>query len=184
MMHPIKNADQIRRDLIQILIDDAVECCRYRRDVYMYVGDDDNAVLDLFTNIGGNSWRNDNHYCLMVLREHTDQITDNFETAEELAGALGMTENLLRLRTLDYFDFDDEFEPDDVDWCDMCKYAECEYADRLIVWMRERCDVMRSDFAEQADEIIRVFNERQLAAAQNTAELMEMPINQVDYFEL
>lgn len=182
MMHSIKNADQIRRDLIQILIDDAVECCRYRRDVYMYVGDDDNAVLDLFTNVGGNSWRNDNHYCLAVLREHTDQITDNIETAEELAEALGMTAEDLADRTYCYLDNDYALE--ELNFADMRLYAEREHADRLIVWMREHCDAMRSDFAEQADEIIRTFNERQLRAAQNTAELMELPINAVDYIEL
>lgn len=182
MMHPIKNADQIRRDLIQILIDDAVECRNYQRDVYMYVDDDDNAVLDLFVNVGGNSWIDDDHYCLTVLREHTDQITDNFETAEELADALGMTSEDLADRTYCYLDNDYALE--ELDFADMCKYAELEHADHLIVWMREHCDAMRSDFAEQADEIIRVFNERQLRAAQNTAELMALPINAVDYIEL
>lgn len=184
MLHIIKNADQIRRDLIQILIDDAVDLPGYQRDVYMYVDDDDNATLDLFTNVGGNSWLDDDHYCLTTLPEHLDHITDYFETDADLADALGMTEQELRQRTLDYFDRGDEFEFDDVDLYDMCKYAETEHFDRLIVWMREHCDEIRSEFAEQADEIIRTFNERQLAAAQNTAELMALPINQVDYIEL
>lgn len=184
MMHPIKNADQIRRDLIQILIDDAVACCDYQRDVYMYVDDDDNATLDLFVNVGENSWLDDGHYCLTTLREHTDQITDNFETAADLADAIGMTVQEIRQRTLDYFDRGDDFELDDVDLCDMCNYAETEHQDQLTVWMRELCDETRSNFAEQADEIIRTFNERQLLAAQNTAELMALPINQVDYIEL
>lgn len=182
MLHLIKNADQIRRDLIQILIDDAVDCCRYQRDVYMYVDDADNATLELFTNVGGNDWIDDDHYCLTVLREHTDQITDNFETAADLADALGMTEEELADDTYCYLDND--FALEELSFADMCKYAELEQQDRLIVWMREHCDAMRSDFAEQADEIIRVFNERQLRAAQNTAELMALPINSVDFIEL
>ncbi len=184
MLHPIKNADQIRRDLIQILIDDAVACCDYQRDVYMYVDDDGNAELVLFTNVGGNSWLDDDHYCLTILPEHTDQITDNFESEEQLADALDMTEQELRQRTLDYFDRGDDFELDDVDLCDMCKYAETEHQDQLTVWMRELCDETRSNFAEMADYIIRTFNERQRDAAYNTADLMSLPINQVDYIEL
>lgn len=184
MLHIIRNADQIRRDLIQILIDDAVACCNYQRDVYMYVDGDDNATLDLFTNVGGNSWRNDDHYCIAKLSEHTDKITDYIECPDQLADALGMSEQDLRQRTLDYFDRGDEFELDDVDWYDMCKYAETEHQDRLTVWMRQLCDNSRSHFVALADNIIMVFNDRQLAAAQNTAELMELPINQVDYIEL
>lgn len=184
MLHIINNADQIRRDLIQILIDDVVACCDYQRDVYMYVDADDNAELELFANIGGNSWCDDGHYCLAVLHEHTDRITDNFETAADLADALDMTEHELRQRTLDYFDRDDNSDLDDVDLCDMCKYAETEHADQLTVWMREICVETRSNFAELADHIIDTFNARQLATAQNTAELMELPIDQVDYIEL
>lgn len=157
MLHTINNADQIRRDLIQILIDDAVDLPGYQRDVYMYVDADGNATLDIFVNVGGNSWLDDDHYCLTTLPEHLDRITDTFETAADLADALDMTEHELRQRTVDYFDRGEEFELDDVDWHDMCKYAETEHADQLRVWMREHCDAMRSDFAEQADEIIRTF---------------------------
>lgn len=184
MLHIINNADQIRRELIQILIDDAVDLPGYQRDVYMYVDADGNATLDIFVNVGGNSWLDDDHYCLTTLPEHLNRITDNFEFAVDLADALDMTEQELRQRTLDYFDRGDEFEIDDVDLYDMCKYAETEHFDRLIVWMREYCDEIRSEFAKQADEIIRTFNESQFLAAQNTAELMALPINAVDYIEL
>lgn len=182
MLHIINNADQIRRDLIQILIDDAVDLPGYQRDVYMYVDADDNATLDIFVNVGGNSWLDDDHYCLTTLPEHLDQITENFETAADLADAIGMTEQELRQRTLDYFDRDDEL--DDVDWYDMRKYAETEHADQLRVWMREYCDEIRSNFADMANYIIRTFNERQHDAAYNTADLMELPINAVDYIEI
>ena len=182
MLHSIKNADQIRRDLIQILIDDAVDLPGYQRDVYMYVDDDDNATLDLFTNVGGNSWLDDSHYCLTTLPEHLDHITDYFETAADLADALGMTEEELADDTYCYLDNDYALE--ELSFADMCKYAETEHFDRLIVWMREHCDEIRSEFAEQADEIIREFNERQFLAAQNTAELMGLPINAVDFIEL
>ena len=63
--YDLTNADDIRNELISYLKYFDKECNQYQTDLYLYVNSEDNTgSLYEFTNVGGNSWLNDDHYVL------------------------------------------------------------------------------------------------------------------------
>lgn len=69
-MFTINNYDEVVENLAGLLKQFDIDENMYQTDVYMYVDENGNATLETFTNVGGNSWLNDNHYTIYTDKEH------------------------------------------------------------------------------------------------------------------
>lgn len=150
----IENTEEVRQRLTQMLMDDASEMCRYQRDIYMYIDEDGQARLDWFVNVGGYSWIDDDHFLLYRCREHYDDIFDSIDGIPHLADILEISSPqsliLYVSRSLD-------ISPDEVDFSDCCRYASDNCMDTVRAWYEQSIEDAASDYADQADEIMRAF---------------------------
>lgn len=106
----IKNRDAIIEQLADMLYQFDMEHTGYQEDVYLYLDKDGNATLDTFVNVGGNSWRNDNHYTIYRKPEWCNGVIDVaeiFSSIDDLALALGTTPEELINKAAEYFGEDD-----------------------------------------------------------------------------
>lgn len=89
----ISNYDEVLVNLINMMAHLDAEANQYQTDIYMYVGDDGNATLDEYINVGGNSQRNDDHIILYKDKPHYEDMPD---WAEDM----GTDEKAAELRSL------------------------------------------------------------------------------------
>lgn len=86
----VKNYD----GLVQALMEGMATLDAHRwpiqTDVYLYVDEDASWRLEEFENVGGNSWKDDDHILLYVDKPHYDEAADWAEdmTDEEIASEL------------------------------------------------------------------------------------------------
>lgn len=164
------NADKLREELVEWLIRLEIECRNYQTDIYLYAerGEHGEIIgsLDDFINVGGNSWLNDDHYTLHCAKENCRSAYDDAQSVDEFAYFLDIPEAELREHTVSYLksinEADDDIKPEDVDWNEVCDYiSHDEELDEKFQKAREAW--IRSDFTdefkEQADEIIREFDD-------------------------
>lgn len=69
-MFTINNYNEIVENLAEMLKQFDIDENMYQTDVYMYVDENGNATLETFTNVGGNSWLDDDHYTIYSDKEH------------------------------------------------------------------------------------------------------------------
>ena len=100
----LKNREEVVEMLAKVIRELDVERNPFQVDVYLYVDEDGNGTIDTFSNPGGNSWRNDDHYTIYSEPEHFQgrkEILYEYETYE-LANVLGISEEGLISFTASY----------------------------------------------------------------------------------
>lgn len=166
----IENTEEVRQRLIRMLMDDARDMCRYQRDIYMYIDDEGHAQLEWFINVGGNSWINDDHILLYRCREHYEGIEDSIDGISHLADIICMSADEL----IDHVSEDIEIDRDDVDFDDCYRWA-FEHFDGIISEWYDTCiEDAASDYADQADEIMRGGNRLRLDEAYRQEEITDI----------
>jgi hypothetical protein len=156
-IYDLANFDEIRDEFIEMLISFAKEARPYQTDVYLYVDESTNTgELYEFTNVGGNSWLDDDHYVLYIDRQHNENVFNWYNDIDELAYAIGISEEQLIAETADFV----ELDIDDVDYNDVTYYIENndEYLDAVNSAYCEAVEDMRPEYTSQADEIIAEFD--------------------------
>lgn len=162
----IKNRVEIVRQLAELLRKFDVELNPYDTDVYLYYNSESQtAELDTFTNPGGNSWLDDDHYTIYTDRQHPDKAIDTFQSVEEIAEAIGKTKEEILEGTKKYLDLDDEEYEDWLNsstfniWSDVADFVNCYYSEE-IQEAYERClNDLNIEYEATADEIISGFEE-------------------------
>ena len=74
MTTKINNYNAIAEELTNMLIDLDVDHNDFQIDIYLYIREDGNAYLYQFTNVGGNSWLDDDHILVYQDKPHYDDI--------------------------------------------------------------------------------------------------------------
>lgn len=155
----IKNREAIVEELTEMLIQFDKDCNEYQTDVYAYYDEETQTVtLDTFVNVGGNSWLDDDHMTIHSDKEHYDKPIMFFQTIEELAYALEITESDLKKEAAIFCEIDEE----DVEWneCyDLIKRND-EYMDKIECAYADYVEEHHPDYAENAEEIIRQYENR------------------------
>ena len=132
-MRPIKNYDEVKKELAEMLETFQRECKTYQTDVYIYYDKTTRkATLDTFANVGGRSWLDDDHIVLYTDNQHDErEREDVFRDIDELADAIGMTAEDLEAAVRTDADLDDD---DEVDWLDAVDYIKSkeDLWDRLV----------------------------------------------------
>lgn len=151
----IKNRDEIRSELANILKRLDKELNRYQTDIYAYLDDEGNAELHEFTNVGGNSWLADEHYIIHRDRERFDDPIDFFRTEEEIADAIGITTEELINQAAERYNY----APADVDFIAIYGYAKWHYADKIREVFESDAFEFDVDYEDIAEDIIARFEE-------------------------
>lgn len=136
----VKNDDEIKEGLRDLLITLDKEHSPFQIDVYLYIDSEGIGSLDTFVNVGGNSWRNDKHYVLTSVNYEYDYKTDTFEV-EDIAEILGKTLSELRTETANWLSCN--IDPDNEDEYDGEIYSfvgnNTEYREKIEEAYNEFC---------------------------------------------
>lgn len=156
VMKDIINREIIIEELADMLKQFDIDRNSYQTDVYMYVDEDGNASLDTFTNVGGNSWLDDDHYCIYNDKEHYEGVLDVFQTIEEFANALEISVEELIKKTAEYREIDIE----DVDYYEVQIYVNEEHI-KKITEAYEEYYLDEIDYMSAAEEIFSKWESQQ-----------------------
>lgn len=140
----LKNHEEVYEALIEQLKEFEIDKNKYQTDVYLYVKDGMGSI-DTFTNVGGNSWLDDDHITIYIDKEHFETIIDELSDGNSylwLISELESAYNLSGLKEKAYADItaamdEDTLEDDDIAcFDDLCDYdVECwlksNYSDEI-----------------------------------------------------
>ena len=161
-MKKLTNKLEVMATLTDMLIDLELQHSDYQNDIYLYVDEDGNGTLDIFPNVGGNSWRADDHYTIYRDTAHYESTWDNelFSgdwSVSDWLESLDMTaeEFISEMISQDYWN-EDEYTEEDIEVHDIRNYIrDHENKKELMIeywkeWIRES----RSDYEDQAIALI------------------------------
>lgn len=159
MGYILKNYDDLVVELTGILIEHDRDHYTYQRDVYLY-DRDGVGELYVFTNVGGNSWLNDDHYTLVCLPQTNTDWTDTFQEISEIANVLGWSKYSLISRV---YAWKCETVPGFADYTESgIEYLEVRefitahepLLDQIHKAEREVFDEFRSDYNQKAIDLL------------------------------
>lgn len=76
----LRNAEELRNELVEVLIKHDINRYPYQTDIYLHEVEDGSGRLVEFENVSGNSWIADDHYWLLtVIHQRYDSIYDYCE---------------------------------------------------------------------------------------------------------
>jgi len=152
----IKNRETVIEKLAEMLKQFDIDMNKdYQTDVYMYVDSDGNAKLDLFANVGGNSWRDDDHYTICSDGQHYESFMDVFQTIEEIANVLEIKHDELIKAVAE----EETMDIEDVSWYEVSDYAFKKYTDKMFQAYVDSLD--NTDYTGIAEEIFSEWERQQ-----------------------
>ena len=140
----IKNYDEIADELAEMLKNYALAQNEFQTDVYLYVKEDGTAELDEYTNVGGNSWKDDDHITIYSDMSHSGGEPIDY------AGILDMTNEELEDKVREFHGMEAE---EDVTLSEIKEYLE-ENPELEFEKKFEELVIETGDFQQQAMEIL------------------------------
>ena len=140
----IKNYDEIADELAEMLKNYALAQNEFQTDVYLYVKEDGTAELDEYTNVGGNSWKDDDHITIYSDMSHFGGEPIDY------AGILDMTNEELEDKVREFHGMEAE---EDVTLSEIKEYLE-ENPELEFEKKFEELVIETGDFQQQAMEIL------------------------------
>lgn len=113
----LKNREAVLEALIEQIKEFQCDLNKYQTDVYLYIKDG-NGTVDTFTNVGGNSWLDDDHFTIYTDKEHTNTIMDELTDGESFSWLIDELEsnyNLSGIKEKAYKDITAAMDADDLD---------------------------------------------------------------------
>lgn len=146
----LKNKEKVLAELIEQIKEFTISHNEYQTDVYLYIDEDGNGTIDTFTNVGANSWLNDDHFTIYCDREHHDSMMDELINGtsyrwliEELEASFsdlsGIEKEVFDALTedLDEDDLKDIESIDDLEVYEVEQYLMDHYSDEIETYYRE-----------------------------------------------
>lgn len=154
----IKNRNAIIEQLADMICQFDVEHTGYQEDVYLYIDKDGNATLDTFVNVGGNSWRNDDHYTIYRKPEWYNgkiSVSEMFNDIDDIAMALDTTSEELIKEAAEYFEEDIDY----IGYPEVSQYVvETNYEEVEQAYVDSLSDY-KCEYLMQAEQIIEQFED-------------------------
>lgn len=158
----IKNRESLIDQLVEMLMQFDKDRNSYQTDIYLYYNEEDQtAELDTFTNIGGNSWLDDDHYTIYTDKEHYDDgVFSWIQNESEFADILGIPAEQLEeeVRKYNYYDKEDDEELEYYDYREFLKSND-DYMEKLTEAYNDALEDYRPDYVEKAIYILDQFEE-------------------------
>lgn len=119
----LRNAEELRNELVEVLIRHDINRYPYQTDIYLYEDEDGSGRLVEFENVSGNSWLDDDHMLVTEIHQRYDSIYDYCEgDIGTLAAWCGVEASELINQVADWLG--NEHETDDVILGDVT-YDDC-----------------------------------------------------------
>lgn len=90
-MKRLKNYQAVLEEIAELMMQHDIECTTYQVDIYLYIDEDGNGSVDLFANVGGNNWIDDDHITVCCMKECTSSWSDDYQDTEQIADVLGVS---------------------------------------------------------------------------------------------
>lgn len=156
----IANRSELIDDVTEMLMQFERDLNEYRTDLYMYYDETGRIYFDTFTNVGGNSWLDDDHVCIYSDTPHFNSFFEFYNDVSEIAEALEIDETELTKKVADFEELDKE-DINDIN-CTNLFYYTTQYIknnDDLFEKLKMHYDEYaveeyRSEFAERAKIIL------------------------------
>ena len=163
----IRNRSQIVNELAEMLKQFDKDLNRYQTDVYLYYDPEKKtAELDTFTNVGGNSWLDDDHYTIYSDPQHQTGDDPYFYGYDKktIAETLGKSVDELIQETADYLGYtgvDGDYGTEDVEYREILDYIEQndDYMQIIIDEYNDSLDDYNADYYDNAERIISEFED-------------------------
>ena len=160
MGYILKNYDDLVVKLTGILIEHDRDHYTYQRDVYLY-DRDGVGELYVFTNVGGNSWLNDDHYTLVCLSQTNTDWTDTFQEISEIANVIGCSTESMNIQVYSWKcetvpGYAEDCTVSDIGYHDVTEFIEA-HSDLLGTIRdaeQEIFDEFRSDYNQRAIDLL------------------------------
>lgn len=170
-MATIKNMNEVLEIIVDMMMTHDKQHTSYQQDIYLYFHDDGTAAVELFVNVGGNSWLNDNHYTVMRLMPTNTTWTDYYQCIDDIANGLGCDKQTLKERAAAWLcETGWQYDVDDIDYSDIYDFIKAHpmLLDTLEDGVAEQIEEQRSEYAERAqmalDAVLEEIDERGEAA--------------------
>ncbi len=135
-MLKLKNREAVLEALIEQIKEFQIDLNGYQTDVYLYVKDG-NGTIDTFTNVGGNSWLDDDHFTIYSDKEHNETRLEALKDGESYKWVLDEL-NIPEQEVIDALsaDLDEEerediHSVDDLDPYEVEAYLDNNYSDEI-----------------------------------------------------
>lgn len=126
----LKNEDEVKDQLYDFIMGDELALYRYQIDLYLYIDENGIGRITDFQNPGGNSWLDDEHWVVCKIGNHTERPIDTFQTIDEIADAIGKSEQALKQEVAEKY-LGEDYTADDVDYSDVYSYVLENYEDAI-----------------------------------------------------
>lgn len=163
-MFELINYKEVLDELIELMMDHDIEMYRYQRDVYLYV-EHGYGYLEIFDNVGGCNWIDDDHTTVCCMRECTESWSDTWQDEQQIADVLGCTEEHLIESVCEWMaaEYGGYYEHDDIGYNDVYVYINHHQPllDKMMAARAELIRDLRDEYADRAeyelDEALREF---------------------------
>lgn len=167
-MATIKNMNEVLEIIVDMMMTHDKNHTSYQQDIYLYLHDDGTAAVELFVNVGGNNWRNDNHYTVARLTETNTTWADYYQCINDIANSLGWDKQTLKERAAAWYSeyYDDPADADDMSYHDIYNFIKHHepLLDTLEDGVAEMIEDQRSEYCERAqmalDAVLEEIEER------------------------
>ena len=151
----IKNREELVNELKEILMQFDKDCNSYQTDVYFYYDNkNQTGSLDTFTNVGGNSWLDDDHMTVYTDSEHYDDGAYSWVQNEyEMADILDIDIEQLIHEAKEYSGYE---EDEEIPYNEIERYVQSvdSYSDALWEAYYKSLEDYASEYEERAEEIM------------------------------
>ena len=174
-MAKIKNMNEVLESIVTMMMQHDKDHTRYQQDIYLYMQEDGTATVELFVNVGGNSWIDDDHYTVARLYEDHGDWSDCFTTICDIAYALGWDKQTLKERAAAWYSehYNDYGTADDMSYSDVYDFIKAHepLQDQITAAEAAELENYRSEYAERAqmalDGVLEEMEEREAASNDN-----------------
>lgn len=98
-MKELKNRQAVIDQIVGMLMAHDIDHTCYQEDIYLYIDDKGVGTVETFTNVGGNSWLDNDHITVYCMKEDHSDWTDFAPNMSDIAEVLGWSLNSLKERT-------------------------------------------------------------------------------------
>ena len=150
----IKNRESLVNELAKILMQFDKDCNQYQTDVYFYYDRTQIGSLHTFTNVGGNSWLDDDHITIYTDKEHYDDGAYSWIQNEyEMADILGIDIEQLVKEAKEYGKYE---EDEEIPYNEIKRYVQSvdNYNDVLWKAYYESLKDYAAEYYQRAEEMI------------------------------
>lgn len=154
-MKRLKNYQAVLDEIVDLMMQHDIGLYRYQRDVYLYIDEDGNGRLEIFENVGGNNWIDDDHITVCCMHECTESWSDTWQDEQQIADVLGCSEDHLIDSVCEWMaaEYGGYYEHDEISYNDVYEYINHHdpLLDKLLAARADLIRDQRAEYEERAD---------------------------------